>query len=85
MVGTGRGAQSGVLIKGGAALETAHKLTTIVLDKTGTITQGQPLSPTLCLKVLPMPMNCCAWRLRPSVAANIHWVKPLCGRRKSVV
>ncbi|MDF2440201.1 MAG: P-type Cu+ transporter [Abditibacteriota bacterium] len=42
MVGTGRGAQSGMLIKGGAALETAHNLTAIVLDKTGTITQGQP-------------------------------------------
>lgn len=42
MVGTGRGAEYGVLIKGGEALETAHKTDTVILDKTGTITEGTP-------------------------------------------
>jgi Cu+-exporting ATPase len=42
MVGTGRGAEMGIIIRSGAALESAHRLTTIVLDKTGTITHGAP-------------------------------------------
>jgi P-type Cu+ transporter len=42
LVGTGRGAQAGILIKGGEALELAHRVTAVVLDKTGTVTEGKP-------------------------------------------
>lgn len=42
MVGTGKGAENGILIKSAEALETAHSIDTVVLDKTGTVTEGKP-------------------------------------------
>lgn len=50
MVGTGKGAASGILIKSAEALETAHNINTVVLDKTGTITQGTPVVTDLLCK-----------------------------------
>ena len=51
MVGTGKGAENGILIKDAQSLELAHKITTIVLDKTGTLTQGNPtVTDFVCVK-----------------------------------
>ena len=58
MVGTGKGAENGVLIRSGGALETAHKVTAIILDKTGTLTQGAPaVTETIIQSEFPMTQN----------------------------
>lgn len=53
MVGTGKGAQAGVLVKSGEALELCHQVDTVILDKTGTITQGKP---EVC-QILPLGIS----------------------------
>lgn len=50
MVGTGKGAENGILIKGGEALETTYKIDTVIFDKTGTITEGKPRVTDIILK-----------------------------------
>ena len=52
MVGTGKGAENGILIKSGVALEGAHKINTVVFDKTGTITEGKPKVTDIITKVM---------------------------------
>ena len=47
MVGTGRGAESGIIIRGGEALETAHRVGAVIMDKTGTLTLGRPAVATV--------------------------------------
>jgi Cu+-exporting ATPase len=73
MVGTGKGAENGILIKSGVALETAYKLTAIVLDKTGTITEGKPN----VMDILPMGTHEGVEILRLAALAEVHSEHPL--------
>jgi P-type Cu+ transporter len=73
MVGTGRGAQRGILIKGGEALEAAYRIDTVILDKTGTVTHGQPR----VTDVIPMNGYRAAEVLRLAASAERYSEHPL--------
>ena len=77
MVGAGRGAEAGVLIRNAEALETMEKVTTVVVDKTGTLTEGKPR----LITVEPVERSrrrprCCASRRAWNTSASIRWQRP---------
>ena len=77
MVGTGKGAESGVLIRSAEALEAAHRLDAIVLDKTGTITRGEPaLTDVVALNGVSARRSCCVLQLPPSAPPSTRWRAP---------
>ena len=74
MVGVGRGAQCGVLIKNAEALERMEKVDTLVVDKTGTLTEGKPSSRRGASGRTARPTpSCCGWRRASSAPASIRW------------
>ena len=77
MVGTGRAAELGILISNGEALEQARRLTAVVLDKTGTITQGKPaLTAVTTTDGFDRRPRCWRWSPRPRAAASTRSPRP---------
>ena len=73
MVGTGKGAEYGILIKSAEALEVAHSVKTVVLDKTGTITEGKPKVTDVVPSEYISEQELFLWRLPWKNRPNIHW------------
>ena len=84
MVGVGRGAQAGVLIKNAEALERLEKVDTLVVDKTGTLTEGKPaVTRDRAARRASTRPSCCASRPASSGPASIRWPRPSSRRRES--
>ena len=82
MVGTGKGAEMGILFRTSEALERAGKVNVVVLDKTGTITKGQPAVTDIVAQGRSRRTSCCALRPRWKRAASIPSAKPS-GRKQT--
>jgi Cu+-exporting ATPase len=83
MVGVGRGAQEGVLVKNAEALERLEKVTTLVVDKTGTLTEGKPKLWMSCPPAVSTRRSSCVSPPRWSRTANTRSPPRLCGARRS--
>ena len=84
MVGMGRGATAGVLIKNAESLERLEKVDTLVVDKTGTLTEGKPrLGFDYSSRPAEVKTNFCVWRPAWNAAANIRWPRQSSRQRRT--
>jgi Cu+-exporting ATPase len=76
MVATGRGATHGVLFRDAAAIENLRKVDTLIVDKTGTLTEGRPSFERRSARTASTPTRCCVWPPASTRAASIRWPRP---------
>lgn len=76
MVATGKAASSGVLFRDASAIENLCKIDTLIVDKTGTLTEGAPYSIVRKGQAVTTPMKCCAWLPVSTRVVSTRWLMP---------